>query len=111
MNPNVGKLALGAAILVFSALLSVLLPAQDASAALTGTLTSQSGAAVPNAKISVKNLVTGQAAETGLFNVPNLTPGDYDVSASADGFPTQCDDYARNQANVKFDLGRSSFVK
>jgi hypothetical protein len=34
MNPHVGKLAFGAAILVFSALLSVLLPAQDASAAL-----------------------------------------------------------------------------
>jgi Carboxypeptidase regulatory-like domain len=88
-----------AASAVVSALLSVcfIIPApvraQVAGATLSGTVTDASGAVIPNAQITIKNVATGVAATIptnadGLYTAPNLLPGTYDVKVSASGFQT-----------------------
>jgi hypothetical protein len=79
--------------LAFSPLLSVTAHAQVAGATLSGTVTDQSGAFVPQAAISIRNVATDITRNTttsasGFYSVPNLLPGTYDVKASAQGFST-----------------------
>jgi len=88
MNSKAAKLVFGVALICV--LTTGFLRAQNA-ATLSGTVKDASGSAVPDAKVSVKNVTTGQSTESqtdaaGLYTVPNLAPGDYDVSVSAAGF-------------------------
>ena len=67
------------------------LRAQVVGATLSGVVKDLSGAAVASAKVSVKNLATGDVRdvttnETGLYSAPNLLPGPYQVGVSAQGF-------------------------
>jgi hypothetical protein len=57
----------------------------------TGTLTDQTGAVVPNAKITISNIETNARYETvsndvGQYRVPNLPIGNYRLTFEAQGF-------------------------
>jgi hypothetical protein len=74
-------------------LATISVQAQSGNATLSGTVTEFSGKAVPNAKVSVTNAATARSIDTqadaaGAYILSNLPPGDYEVSASADGFGT-----------------------
>ncbi len=88
MNPKTAKLFFGVALICV--LTASSLHAQDAQATLSGTITDSSGQVLANAKVTVRNSSTGQSTETqsdsaGLYTVPNLAAGEYEVSALADG--------------------------
>ncbi len=81
-------------VVLFFVLTANSLCAQDAQSVLSGTVTDSAGKVVPNAKITVRNLSTGQSTETqsdssGLYSVANLAAGDYEISASSEGMSGQ----------------------
>src|ERR1700730_4277278 len=78
----------------FSPLILVPVYAQVVGATLSGTVTDQSGAVIPNTQISIKNIATGftRAVTTdpaGFYTAPNLLSGTYEVTATASGFSTE----------------------
>jgi hypothetical protein len=92
MKARAAKLVLGLGFLTLLGFEP--LYAQVAAAVLSGSVTTVSGAVVPNARVSVKNLNTGQLTTTqtdseGAYKLPDLTAGEYEVSISADGFDTK----------------------
>jgi hypothetical protein len=90
MNHCTPKVLSGIASVLIFVLTNSPLPAQDAKATLSGVVTDSSGNVVANTKVSIKNSSTGQSIETqsdsaGLYSVPNLDAGEYEVSASVEG--------------------------
>jgi hypothetical protein len=80
-------------LLFLAFIVSTPLRAQTSGATLTGTITDPQGDVVPNAKVSARNIATNVTTDTetnssGLFNIVNLNPGDYQVSITATGFAT-----------------------
>src|ERR1019366_4429181 len=80
--------------MIVSTVLPVRLPAQVAGATLSGTITDPSGAAIPNAEVSAKDTGKGTVTKAdtnsdGAYSVPNLQPGNYEVTVTAAGFDTQ----------------------
>jgi hypothetical protein len=60
---------------------------------IAGTITDSTGAAIPGAKVTATNTGTGQVKETttsgaGNYRISLLQPGEYTVTATADGFQT-----------------------
>jgi len=94
LRQSVRRLVLSLFLIAMAALAAAShLDAQVVGATLSGTVKDASGSAIPGAKVSVKNLATGlerdiDADSAGFYTVPNLSPGNYDVSFSAQGFGT-----------------------
>ena len=94
MNSRTATFAPGIAVLLLFILVPIALRAQTTGAMLSGTISDTAGKVVANAKVSVNNLATNRAtqAETdsaGSYSVPNLSPGNYEVSVSAAGFDSK----------------------
>jgi hypothetical protein len=80
-----------ALLIALIGLLSINLFGQAETAQITGTVYDPSGAAIPNATVTVKSVDTGAVREattsaTGAYIATDLLPGDYVVSATAPGF-------------------------
>jgi hypothetical protein len=80
-----------AALLLAASLVSAV--AQDTSATITGRITDPSGAAVANAKITATDADRGTMFRTqtntdGIYNLPRLPIGRYEVRVEANGFQT-----------------------
>jgi hypothetical protein len=79
------------AVMSFGACFSVQAHAQSVGATLSGEVTDAAGAEVPGANVSIKNEATGtvrdaQTNGAGLYSVPNLLPGNYDIAVTEKGF-------------------------
>jgi hypothetical protein len=95
MKAKAAQFFLVVGIFVLPLLTTQSLRAQGVDATLSGTVTGPTGT-VSHAKVSVKNLNTGQTVATqtdaaGAYKVANLAPADYEVTISADGFAARVD--------------------
>jgi hypothetical protein len=84
------------------ALSAGLATAQDPRGFLRGTVSDNSGAVVPGAKVRATSNETGVIAsavanEAGVYNIPYLIPGFYKLSAEQDGFKT----FVRDKIEVR----------
>jgi len=81
-------------ILLFILSVSLCPPAHAQSTALlNGTVSDASGAAVPSAKVILRNVATSEEWDTqtnsvGLYVFPSLPPGNYRITVTQPGFQT-----------------------
>ena len=91
VNRFLVALALGVVVFLAAMLLGSPLAAQSTSGSISGTVADASGAAVPDATVTLTNEGTG-ASDTfttsadGLYSFVNLNPGSYRVEAEKSGF-------------------------
>ena len=67
--------------------------AQVAGATIQGTITDSTSAVIPGAQVAITNTETAIVRSattnaTGFYSIPNLLPGEYKITASAQGFST-----------------------
>jgi hypothetical protein len=72
-----------------------LIMAQTNTAELAGLIGDQSGAAIPKVSMTLVNRMTGVRRSTqtdghGGYSFPGVPPGAYDLTASVEGFRTEC---------------------
>src|ERR1700692_4701529 len=68
--------------------------AQVTGGRITGTVTGDSGSAIPGVQVSIKDVTTGQVRTvqtntSGSYSLPALPVGNYELTVSAPGFVTQ----------------------
>ena len=96
-------------VLSFFMCFALVAMAQLTRGTIAGSVTDQSGAAVPGAAITIVNVDTGVARETttspqGRYEAPNLSVGNYEVRATVTGFQTSI------HAGIELTVGRTAVV-
>ncbi len=81
-------------IIVFCGLGLLSAQSQSTTADLTGAITDQTGALLPGVEVTARNLETGFSRDTnsddqGVYRLPLLPPGPYEVRAELAGFTTK----------------------
>jgi hypothetical protein len=78
-------------LLLFLVVTSAVAIAQVQTGSISGTVRDKAGAVVPGAAVLAKSLDTGaertvQAAADGVYTIPGLSPGQYELTFSSSGF-------------------------
>jgi hypothetical protein len=108
-------------LLVLACITTAVTPAfgQVAGATLSGTVTDPSGALIAGANISIKNLATAVTRSVvtdaaGVYSAPNVLPGSYSVTVTANGFATSIQQgieltvASQQVLNIKMRVGEST---
>ncbi len=100
--------------------LSVMLFAQAPTGTITGIVSDESGAVIPNATVTITNKATGitRTATTnaeGYYSAPAMAAGDYEIRVEAQGFKTSVRDATvtvggNTQVNMPMSLGGTKEV-
>jgi hypothetical protein len=95
--------------MVIAVMLAVTAARAQSTATLSGTVKDSSGAVLQGAQISVRNLGTGAertntSDSAGQFVVPSLSPGDYTVKVTANGFGSYTVEKLTLQVDAKTSL-------
>lgn len=82
---------------------------QSTTGSIYGTVADSSGAAIPNASVTIRDIHSGVTQSTttnnsGEYTFPVVNPGDYTVSSTAQGFKTQ------NQTGVSLSANQNVHV-
>ena len=96
-------------LVLLAALLAAPLSAQIEQANLTGTVTDQTGAVIPDAAVTLTNRATKVKAETstnsaGQYRLPFLSAGEYDLLVTRAGFDSS------NVTNIRLTVGLTATV-
>jgi hypothetical protein len=88
------SLAIAVTVLLSNLLVPVRARAQVVGATMSGRITDSTGAVIPRAAVSIKDTdrgvtQSGIANADGFYTLPNLLPGDYELTVSATGFATE----------------------
>lgn len=101
------KIGMFAFVMVAAACLALLGPKAwgQATTSLRGTVTDSSGAAVPNAKVTLTNAATNVPRQTtsngtGAYTFAAVLPGSYDLKVEANGFETYAQSGVLLQVNL-----------
>ncbi|MCY4534239.1 MAG: carboxypeptidase-like regulatory domain-containing protein, partial [Bryobacterales bacterium] len=78
-------------LLVLGMLIPTVLWGQGARGTINGTVTDATGAVIPGAKVEITNAKTGVVTTTetginGVYYMPNMLFGEYNIAAESDGF-------------------------